>query len=448
MRGSRGSRRIRVGVGRRAGRVLALALLTAGACAAPRDRAVGPRPRGPSPLVVRFFASEGSAGARLLQGARLAAAELSNERLLGRPVRVEVSGSPDGVSLAAVVDDPDVIGVLTAAGADAIVAAGDALDEWRLAVFELSDDLYEAGRLRPSVFQMSPPHSWEAWRLARYFGPGDRGYRKVGLLRSGDLAGRTASDGLRPATVERGLAFVESVVGPAGVEAALAGLRSEAPEAVVIEGPPSLLREAAALLGAEPSRYLGRARIRDGWRPQIAGFDSLMRVGVALAPGTVAANDYARATERAETIEAVRRFREAFRRKFGTDPSGEEARGYDAVHLLGEAVKRAGSTDRAAILGALEAFDRVRFGRLPVSFGPNDHVAAERDALGVWAVVEARGGDPWLQIMRTFTADLERTNILEHDWPAFFEGTTPGGEAPFYHGARRGIVTDKTDDLH
>lgn len=432
-----------------AGRVrglLVVALLLAAGCPAPRTGEAPPAesPAVPSYTIVFLGETGDERVAGFLRGAELAAQEMTREGLLGRPVRVVDGGRPSGVSLAGLVDDGDVLGALTAGGGAAIEAAGEALDASGFAVFELSDDLYETGVSRPSVFQAAIPHSWQAWRLARYFGPGDRGYRRIGLARDSSPAGQAAAGGLGETLAERNLAMVDAT---GSAEGAIGRLAQERPEAVVLEGSPAFLAETAALLAHESRRYLGGSRIRDGWRPQVAGFDSLLWASPPLPPGSVAAADYA-AAGGGDGIPSVGRFRESYVAEFGRPPAGPEVWGYDAARALGQAARGAGGPERGRMIDALEHFDRVRFGHLPISLGPDDHLAAERDLLGLWARAAAGAeGAGWLPVMRTFTSDLERTNILDDDWVAYFEGAVPGGEAPFFHQARYGIVTDAKDDL-
>jgi hypothetical protein len=397
---------------------------------------------GSSALKIAFF---GPPSAPHLAGAQLALEELEENAPLGRGVEIDEMGEPSGASLVRTAEDPQVIGALTVEGAAAIGEAGETLDDRQLATFELADDLYEARTLRLSVFQVSTPHSWQAWRMARYFGPDDRAYKKVGLLRGTTLSGDIAAEVLAEALARRGVAFVDSM-GP--VREATERLRAEAPEAVVIEGFAGYIREAVAGISAR-HRYQGRSQIHEGWRPQVAGFESLLGALPQAIPGYVATGDYATPAGLL-VLDSVRRFSGAFEKKYGKPPGNEELGGYEAVQLLGEAVRRAGNVDRARILEALEGFDRVRFGRLPVSLGPDDHLVAERDVLGLWAhpVEQGKGNARLLPLMRTFTSDLERTNILEEDWAVFFEGTMPGGEPPFYHQAKLGITTGSEDQLN
>ena len=374
----------------------------------------------------------------ILRGAELAAAELSEKGLEGRRIQVGQLAL-SGPDLAGLTGDGQVIGAITAAGAEAIRAAGDALDESRFAVFELADDLYETGGLRDSVFQVPAPHSWQAFRMARYFGPGDRGYRKAGLLREPRPDSDSVAAVLKQALERRGVALVDS---PGGVEEALKNLAGAAPEAVLVHGSGPFRSRAIKALSQPPRLYGGKPRIADGWRPQPAFFEQ-QPLPEGAAAGAVAAGDYTGFLDETP-VERPALFKKAFRARYKRNPSGIELSAYDCVYVLAEAVKRAGGLDRGKLLGELERFDRVRFGRLPISLGPDDHVVAERDVLGLWAA----GKGSWQPLMRTFTSDLERTNVLEEDWPAFFDDTTPGGEAPFYHQAKSGITSDKGDPLN
>ncbi|MGH2772919.1 MAG: ABC transporter substrate-binding protein [Actinomycetota bacterium] len=376
--------------------------------------------------------------AAILRGAELAAAELSDKGLEGRRVHIDQL-APSGPDLAGLTDDRQVIGAITVAGADAIRAAGNALDDSRFAVFEMADDLYETGGLSDSVFQVPAPRPWQAFRMARYFGPGDRGYRKAGLLREPGPDSESAAAVLKEALERRGVAFIDA---PGGVEEALGNLEGARPEAVVVHGSGLFRSRAVKALSQPPRLYGGKPRIADGWRPQPAFFEEQLGAEGVMA-GAVAAGDYAGFLA-GTPVERPARFNQAFRARYKRDPSGIELSASDCVYVLAEAIKRAGGLDRPKLLEELEGFDRVRFGRLPISLGPDDHVVAERDVLGLWAA----GKGTWRPVMRTFTSDLERTNVLEEDWSAFFDGTTPGGEAPFYHQAKSGITSDKGDPLN
>lgn len=416
-------------------RLLFAALLAASACSPLTDRTETPStaPPGAGVIVFMSFGDEPSRD-DYLNGALLAASQST-----GAPMVVEDGGTPDAVEIAAAAGRKDVVGLLVVGGEGVIAPAARAMDAESLPVFELRDDLYQAEALVGGVFQVRPPHSWQAWRLARYFGPGDRSYKRVGLLRREDSAGRAASESLNEELARRDIDFID--VPTTDLDQGIESLRGAGAEAVVVEGPPVFLETAAKALSAGGTGYQGRSKILagGGWRPQVAGFESLLGIG-DLAPGSVATSDYAWPSPAAAMMERVGNFRETFRARFGDYPGLEASAGYEAAKTLMSAIQPGPQPNRSS----LQSLDRSLHSRIPVSLSPTDQVLPERDVLGLFA----RGsGDAWEHLMRTFTSDLERTNILEEDWATFFDGTTPGGEAPFYRQAKTGVVSDAGDDL-
>jgi len=92
-----------------------------------------------------------------------------------------------------------------------------------------------------------------------------------------------------------------------------------------------------------------------------------------------------------------------------------------------------------------------------VDFGPDDHVFAPRDELGLFAVAgpkerldpwEVAGTDPWRPVMRTFTYDGRRTSVLDMDRKVFFPFWGKDQPGPVYWRSRYGIVTRPNDPLH
>ncbi|HLF70377.1 MAG TPA: hypothetical protein VI541_05415, partial [Actinomycetota bacterium] len=183
-----------------------------------------------------------------------------------------------------------------------------------------------------------------------------------------------------------------------------------------------------------------RSQIQQGWRPQVAGFAQM--TADSPARGSVAVGDYARAAWQKVPVDSARGFVTSFSKRYHRRPSRDEVRGYDVVRLVDSLARGAARTDDP--ITALEKVDRKRFGSLPISLGPLDHVLPERDHLGLWT----REGGEWEPLMRTFTSDLERTDVLEEDWSAFFPGADPAGEAPFFRDAKLGITTERSDDIH
>ncbi|MCA1839023.1 MAG: ABC transporter substrate-binding protein [Actinomycetota bacterium] len=372
------------------------------------------------------------------KGAELAAEQVSQAHSEAFRVKI-VQSKLEAQALLSASNVTTTIGALAVGGAEVLRTVRHQLDANSFPVFELADDLYDAGALGASMFQVDTPHSWEAWRLARYFGPGDRRYKSVGLMREPGLAGDSAFHSLGAMFRDRGLTLVDA---QGDVDAAFAVLSAAKPQAVVIEGSRAFIAAAIKRFGTD-NAYAGRSKISDGWRPQLAGFHSSF--AVTPVAGMVIAGDYARPAQVGDRVEPVAAFRAAFRKRFHASPTADEVDAYDATMVLADSFAKAGlRTDRSLLIAQFEQVDRSRYGHLRFSFGLSDHVMAERDLQGLWSP----SGAQLDLLMKTFTADLQRTNILDEDWMYFFSGSTPGGEAPFYNTARSGILSDASDDLH
>lgn len=92
--------------------------------------------------------------------------------------------------------------------------------------------------------------------------------------------------------------------------------------------------------------------------------------------------------DRATASPRQRRFIAAYRAKYGVAPeSAFAALGYDAVMLVADAIKRAGTARRKAIPAALEATRRFRAVTGAISFGPGRHIPDKEVT-----IVKADGG--------------------------------------------------------
>jgi hypothetical protein len=150
-------------------------------------------------------------------------------------------------------------------------------------------------------------------------------------------------------------------------------------------------------------------------------------------------------------------FRARFLRAFGHPPSGRDQEGYEAIRVLARGLRATAGRGGEALVEALEALPPRAFSGLPVSFGPDDHLFPSRDQLGLFAVAApgerldpwmVRGRDVWRAVMRTFTYDGERTNLLDADRRALFPFWRRHRPAPEYWRARYGIVSGPADPRH
>jgi len=194
-------------------------------------------------------------------------------------------------------------------------------------------------------------------------------------------------------------------------------------------------------------------------RPGITGPASLLTAGGGLAapePGTTACYTYTWAGW-AQPIKRVGAFRTALQAMTGHPPTGLEQEGYDAVRVVARALARTGGAGGARLLAAIQATEGFAPSGFPIDLGPDDHMFPPRDELGLFAVAgprerpdpwEVAGTDPWRPVMRTFTYDGKRTNVLDMDRKVFFPFWGQDQPGPEYWRSRYGIVTRSRDPLH
>jgi hypothetical protein len=153
----------------------------------------------------------------------------------------------------------------------------------------------------------------------------------------------------------------------------------------------------------------------------------------------------------------VREFRRASKGVFGHLPDGLEQEGYDAVRLIRWALKETGGQGGARLVQAIETASDRTYSGFPIDLGPDDHLLLPRDTLGLFAVAgpdehldpwEEAGSEPWRPIMRTFTSDGHRDDILDRDRPIFFPGWKENLPGPDYDESRFGIASPPSDPLH
>ncbi|MGH2693959.1 MAG: ABC transporter substrate-binding protein [Actinomycetota bacterium] len=360
------------------------------------------------------------------------------------------------------------VGIVYAGPPDGLVRAEEALDAAGIPGILCFGDLYSARRLRPHIFQTSPPLLWQARRLASYLLE-DRDYSKIGVLASGTDAGGTAVASLRTAVDEEGGRTVTAVrYGSEPQRAQVRRLRARRVEAVVLEGTPSALPALQRALTAAGALYRtsGGARIASArppvrarragsgyWHPQVAAFDLAIAPGGRPRRGTVAAEAYSRGAHFLP-VRSLRSFHRAFVDWWGAEPTGWELRAYEAVGLIGWAAGRAG--DGRDLASILERVRRLRFGGLDVTFGPDDHTAVEQTTVGLWVVPRAGAAPPrrgnrlaWVPLARGFAIDGDRTDILARDWRYLFRNPPPRrAPPPRFARMRFAVTTKRSDPVH
>lgn len=328
-------------------------------------------------------------------------------------------------------------------------------------------DLYSSQLLTPHLFQMSPAFLWEARVLARYLMT-DRRYERIAALTSDSLTGGSARRALQIALGERSnsLRASEILSTDEGVlNRALDSFEKKKVQSIVIEGSPDEVEALLETLADRDSVYRTTKDARrpgpGRWAPQIVGFDSLISpaIDASLLPeGLVAADSYARGSHYLP-IPSFVEYRRAFEDWWGgqPDPIGWERRSYESVQLLGWAARRYRSNRDVDYGSVLQEAERVRYGGLDITFGPDDHTSADQATMGLW-VVPARSVPeagrlpenlPWVPLGRGFSIDGERTNVLNRDWKYMFRNApSPNAPAPLYKKQKFGVTTGRSDPVH
>ncbi|MFG1687724.1 branched-chain amino acid ABC transporter substrate-binding protein [Nonomuraea sp. NPDC049269] len=95
-----------------------------------------------------------------------------------------------------------------------------------------------------------------------------------------------------------------------------------------------------------------------------------------IAGGEAAEGVYATMTQTPDTLEGAEGWIEAYKKKFNAEPGPYSNQAYDAVRLAAEAVGKAGGTDGAKVIAALEAIDGFPMFSGPLKFTPEHTLAS------------------------------------------------------------------------
>jgi branched-chain amino acid transport system substrate-binding protein len=384
-----------------------------------------------------------------LDGMRLAVDAINAKGGLdGRPVDLQIendAGEPTRsrrAIRAALGDDPAAVlfvgpGPVVAPVRADLIRAG-------IPLILLQGDLYSTQDLVRPVFQTSLPWEWQAQVLARYLVV-DRKARRIvyaGIGPDAAARARMAAEAVR----YWGRSLARSVTVPPLGDLAPVIDAARSADAIMLDASPTDSRRAVAAIGEQ---------VADP--PRLAGGSGLLAAGSEEPPpGTTACYTYSWAGW-AEPIPRVGKFIRRFQQAFARPPSGFEQEGHDAVRTLAVALNATGGQGGEDLIDALEHAQGKWFSSFPVDLGPDDHTFLPRDELGLFAVPgpkekldpwQSRDGAMWRGLMRTFTYDGERNNILDRDRPVFFPAWKAPQPGSHYWKSRYGIITRPRDPLH
>ncbi|MDP8956811.1 MAG: ABC transporter substrate-binding protein [Actinomycetota bacterium] len=425
----------------------------------PEDTSPVPSRPAIAPLVIDVVADVTPEGASeeatnsYLDGMRLAVRAVNRGGGVDeRPIRLALHDHEGRVNSAKGLIRPlisESLAVMYVGPGSTLLPLRPALEEAGTPVILLEGDLYTSRNLFREVFQTTIPWAWQATVIARYL-VRDRQARDIVFLGTGPESRMAAPSAEAAAAYWGGRltgSFTDRSAEPQmGLTDAY--VRAGRADAVITFGEPlDALHDVNAIeeVAREP--------------PRISGSAALLQPNPGLAhpePGATACYAYTWAGW-AQPIERVAAFRKSFRRVFGRLPSGFEQEGYDAVRVVVEGLKRTEGTGGRRLTAALERLPTQTFSSVPVDLGPDDHLFLPRDELGLFAVPGPNEElDPWQDpdrpnwrpLMRTFTYDGRRTNVLDRDKRAFFPFWRKNRPAPYYWQSRHGITTRPSDRLH
>lgn len=302
------------------------------------------------------------------------------------------------------VADRDVVGILwcTPLG---LTEAIPQVQRDGIPVMAVYADPYSEGNLYPegngprNVFQMLLPDTMSFDALCRYAAD-DRGYRSVGLLYD-SLTLPTARDQLAPAAQRYGLDVVaveEFSLVSADYGAQLQRLKDARPNCLIVWGLSDNTANIVKGLDDLGAAYVDTptAKSATRWAPQILGY-----------PGGTGEKKWAELAGSSAKVGTLTawylggliggpRFpiRDWLVEYNGRGASGGEEGAPNALWALVEAVKRAGSTDRAKMVTALEQIPKVEFAGLPFRFGTRNHLGMTEDDVVLITLERYTGPEP------------------------------------------------------
>jgi branched-chain amino acid transport system substrate-binding protein len=404
---------------------------------------------GASPITFEVVADlrPGSSSRPYLDGMQLAVDEIDGlGGVGGRPLVLSIrdhGGDPDlATSLVGDALDEDAPAILYVGTGPALTPLRPRFERLGTPVVLLSGDLYTSRGLFRQVFQTTIPWKWQAKVVGRYLVL-DRKARRIAFVGEGPEA-RAAAAAMREALEYWGGTLWKAIINPGG--GSLDAVRGA--DAVVGFGSP------------EDSTTIVSALKRFDDPPRIVGSASFLDVDLGTLgapPGTTACYTYTWAGW-AKPIARVGRFTSNVQSALGRPPIGLEQEGYDAVRTLALALARTNGKTGPALVRALESVHDRTFSSFPVDLGPDDHTFLPRDELGLFAVAgpnerldpwQQPGSSPWRALMRAFTYDGTKTDILDRDKRVFFPFWRKDRPSPEYWRSRYGIVSKPGGDpLH
>jgi branched-chain amino acid transport system substrate-binding protein len=196
----------------------------------------------------------------------------------------------------------------------------------------------------PYFWQTGPLGSTQIATLLSYARA--RNYKQVALVGDNSDLGQLLAKFFRMGLEKAGIQVVSEELIPRGAtsaEAQMQKVRAAKPEALV----------SAGVLTAENVLMLKAYRQMGMKMPILASYNFSVPVYMNVAQGLIDGVTFVDAYDPDKP--AVKQFVAAFKKATGKDPYNLHGYGYDGVHLVADAIRRAGSTDKEKIRAAMQA---------------------------------------------------------------------------------------------
>ena len=298
---------------------------------------------------------EARSGILYRQGMDMAVEEINAAGgVLGRPLRIHREDDHESVNDGRLVaqrfaDNPDVVAVIGHLQSYVTIPAAPIYDLSGLVLLApAATDPELTGAHLKRVFRGTFTDGQAGRQLADFASA--RGYRSVAIYYVRNSYGRSLANAFEERAGERGVRIAARQSYDPNAAPSAQGL-----EPVLTEWK-GLEFDAILLAGETPHAavFLAEARAH-GITVPILGGDAL-GVPDLLAAGRAAEGTVIVAAFHPDApAPEVRRFSDAFRRRFGATPDAGAALGYDAVRVLADAIRRAGSASPERVAEALHA---------------------------------------------------------------------------------------------
>jgi branched-chain amino acid transport system substrate-binding protein len=236
----------------------------------------------------------------------------------------------------------------------------------------------------PYFWQTGPLGSTQIATLLSYAKA--RNYKQVALISDNSDLGQLLAKFFRMGLEKQGIQIVSEELisrGTTSAEPQMQKVRAAKPQALV----------SAGVLTAENVLMLKAYRQMGLKMPILASYNFSVPVYMSVAQGLLEGVTFVDAYDPDKP--AVKQFVAAFKKATGKEPWNLTGYGYDGIHLVADAIRRAGSTDKEKIRAAMQATQNLH------------GVMGSKDAAYGFAEGKRTGFDPNGMVVRVYEGDRQ-----------------------------------------